>query len=154
MSDAAVGGKRGVRVRWTKMAKIAFLDELAATCNVTAAAKAIGVEALAMHRKRRSDPAFAAAWARAVDAGYQLLETRLVGCALVLSGATERAEGERAPTRELDFDPAFRILRHREEARGKPVRGGVMLATPPTRDEADRQILAKLAVLAARRARA
>lgn len=153
MSERAGGDKRCAAVRLTKPRQRAFLDHLAATCDVRAAAAAAGVDPIAAHRRRRTDPVFAAAWECAIEAGYQLLETRLIGCALVLSGGVPLGAGEHAPDKGLDFDPGYRMLRHRAEVR-KPARGRGMPAAPTTRDEADKQILAKLASLAARRARA
>lgn len=140
-------------MRLTKPRRAEFLDHLAATCNVRAAAAAAGVDPIVAHRRRRSDPTFAAAWDGAIEAGYQMLETWLIGCALVSSGGAAPAADERAPDKDLDFDPGYRMLRHRAEMR-KPGRGGGVAATATTRDEADKQILAKLAALAARRPRA
>jgi hypothetical protein len=86
---AAKGGrtKANARYRWSKALKAQFLDHLAATCNVSASARAIGVSGPAAHRLRRRDEAFASDWGAAIEAGYQLLETHLVGIALVTSGA-------------------------------------------------------------------
>ena len=86
---AAKGGrtKPCAPYRWTGLMKARFLDHLAATCNVSASARAIGVRGFDVHRLRRRDAAFASDWGTAIEAGYQLLETHLVGIALVNSGA-------------------------------------------------------------------
>lgn len=83
---------------WTRIRRNAFLDALAKTGNVTAAADAVGMSPQTAYRLRARDPAFARAWAisakermeRFLDlAQGQILRgtvttefrgTRLVGC--------------------------------------------------------------------------
>ncbi len=54
--------------------RLAFLTVLAASCNVTKAAKAIGVSRELLYDWRDKDPEFAAAWERAVTLGVEALE--------------------------------------------------------------------------------
>jgi len=76
-------------VRWSDLKKGKFLDHLAISGDVSAAAALIGVKVSAVYALRRRDAAFARDWQVAVDSGYQLLETLLLGH--VLSGAAREA---------------------------------------------------------------
>ena len=60
----------------------AFLEHLAATCNVVASARAAGIGTAAAYRRRRVDEAFAAAWREAMQLGYERLEEALLARAL------------------------------------------------------------------------
>src|SRR3546814_9230368 len=60
-----------------------FLDELAASSNVAASARAAGVSANAMYRERRRNAAFAKRWLAALCEGYARLEAELLSEALV-----------------------------------------------------------------------
>ena len=51
-----------------------FLDKLAETSNVSAAADAAGVHTDRVYRLRRNDPEFAADWKRSLIEGYEHLE--------------------------------------------------------------------------------
>lgn len=146
----AVGQRRrpGTWTRWTRKQRAAFLDVLTATCDIHAAAAAIDVLPMSAHRLRRRDPVFAAEWTEALDAGLQLLETHLVGVALVVTGAVELAEGARAPGNAADFEIGFRILRHRLAARDRPTRAP-RPTTLATREDTDAAILRKLVILEA-----
>ena len=69
---------------WTTDKRARFLAHLAATCNVSASAKAVGIHNANVYALRRRDPDFAAAWAEAIEAGYARIEMMLI----------ERAQGE------------------------------------------------------------
>ncbi len=147
--DGAVLPKRpGKWTRWTEARRRAFLDVLVATCNVSAAAAAIDVQPTAAYRLRQRDPIFAAEWETALEAGFQLLETHLVGVALALSGAVAEADGAVAADATRDFDAGYRMLRYRAAIRDRPPRIG-RPATVATREETDAAILRKLAALEA-----
>lgn len=88
-----------------------FLEHLAATCNVTASAKAAGASVHPFYSLRQRDPAFAAAWKEAMAAGYDRLEEALLAKALADvegvafdAGAVETVlvatDGEKAPEAE------------------------------------------------------
>lgn len=136
-------------VRWSAKLKAAFLDHLAATCNVSEAAEAIGVEPCSVYVLRRRDPAFRAGWSEALMQGYEMLETQLVGHALSGGGARTMANGDVARTGGIDVELAMRLLgQHRAAMAGKPFRGGPKLHTA-TREETNTAILKKLRALGA-----
>lgn len=141
-------------VRWTKKMRATFLDHLAATCNVKQAAEAIGVEPCSVYLLRRREPAFADAWGEALALGYEMLETQLVGHALaggdpngVLDNAAETRAGP------ISVELALKLLTLHRDREGKPRRGGPKpkYAKP---EDTDAVLLAKLADLEAKRARA
>ncbi len=59
---------------WTEERRTIFLETLATTCNVTAAAKAAGKTAKTARDLRRRDSGFAAAWEDAIAMAYDQLE--------------------------------------------------------------------------------
>jgi hypothetical protein len=124
------------QVRWTNAMRADFLDALAETCNVKASAARIGVRPESVYLLRRKEPAFCAAWQRALGLGYQLLETRMV--ARALDAASEPG---------LDVELGFRLLtRHGNALRGKVPRTG----PPPrraTREETDEAIIRKIEMI-------
>ena len=63
---------------WTDEAEAIFLDNLAATCNVTLASRACGFSGTTVWRRRRRDAGFAARWLEALAEGYVRLETAIV----------------------------------------------------------------------------
>ncbi|PAX07000.1 hypothetical protein [Sphingomonas lenta] len=145
-------------VRWTRKMKDDFLDHLAATCNVRGAAREVGVHPRSVYNLRRKDPAFTRAWGEALLLGYEVLETRLVGCAL--AGAREdgapcvpdadRPEMDE-PVEPLDRALALHLLKsHRGHLLGRRAVGGPKprRATP---EETDAAILRKLAAMDRRR---
>lgn len=66
---------------------------LAATCNVRAAAAAAGFSTEACYKQRVRRPAFAADWARALEQGYERLETMLIEMMLVETTMNEQVTG-------------------------------------------------------------
>lgn len=62
-------------LQWRKV----FLEALAETSNITAAAARAGVATTIAYRQRRSDPAFAAKWLAALHEGYDHLELEVLG---------------------------------------------------------------------------
>jgi hypothetical protein len=131
------------RVRWTVAMRADFLDHLAGSCNVKASAEAIGVHPMSVYALRRKDPRFAAQWQEALLAGYQLLETELVGYAMA-GGNADR--GIDCATARIDVDTALRLLGlHRNGLSGQ------RQSRPPvkraTSEETDRAILKKLDAL-------
>ena len=138
MSEAIYGmrGRNNSR-RWSAAKRAAFLDMLAMTCNVRAAAAAAagGVFVQTAYRWRRRDMDFAAAWSEALALGYETLEMALVGHALVA------------------VELAIRLLTRHRDAPGKPKRFSGSKRVYADQDDSDRAILAKLAVIEARRAK-
>jgi lambda repressor-like predicted transcriptional regulator len=133
-------------VRWTKRMKADFLDHLAATCNVSASAAAIGVDPGSIYALRRHDPEFVAGWEESLRCGYQLLETQLVGHALAGEASPMITNGAPAIA-PVAVDLALKLMSTRRASlQGKDNRGG-----PPrhraTKEETDTAILKKLAAI-------
>lgn len=140
---------RGGRVRWTRALTGLFMDHLAQTGNIAAAARLIGIDPSSAYHRLRTNAAFAEAWDAAIKAGYQSVETRLIGH--VLSGDAAIAEQEGRP---FDWDQALRLLALRERRQSGKAPAGHPPRQVATRDETDRVILAKLAALAASKTKA
>ncbi|WP_201742536.1 hypothetical protein [Novosphingobium ovatum] len=94
---------------WAK----AFLAELAATSNVSAAARKAKVSTALVYEARRCDPAFAQAWRGALCEGYDHLEMELLR--RLRAGEIKPAAGTKRSARAYDNATAFRLLSaHRE----------------------------------------
>lgn len=136
-------------VRWTAKMRAAFLDHLAATCNVKASAGFIGVDPVSVYVLRRREPQFATAWSEALALGYEMLETQLVGHALAGDETDMLTNGAQTRMGPISVDLALRLLTFHRNAAGKPHRGG-----PPRHfaqpEETDRVLLRKLAAIEAR----
>lgn len=153
MSEAIYGmrGRNNSR-RWSAAKRAAFLDMLAMTCNVRAAAAAAagGVFVQTAYRWRRRDMDFAAAWSEALALGYETLEMALVGHALAGDTSETVDTGGAAP---VAVELAIRLLTRHRDAPGKPKRFSGSKRVYADQDDSDRAILAKLAVIEARRAK-
>ncbi|MGL5838232.1 MAG: hypothetical protein ACRCY3_06990 [Sphingorhabdus sp.] len=80
---------------WTNRDKVAFLDHLAATCNIKASCAAIGRYPGTARALCRRDPDFADAFNKALRTGYTMLEAMLI----------ERAIGSGPiPVGKIDID--------------------------------------------------
>jgi hypothetical protein len=151
-TQVRAAGKDGPQVirstggRWSDEAEAVFLDHLAASCNVAAAADACGFSCAAVYKRRRRDPAFARRWQAALEQGAQRLN------ALLLQRAIEALEGfapdPDTPIPEMTVKDALAILgHHRREVEGGP-RSRRQWARPRSLDEMRDSILAKLAAIA------
>ncbi len=130
-------------VHWSRAKRTAFLDHLAGSCNVRESAAAAGVAPVDIYELRRKDARFAAEWQEALLAGYQLLETELVGYALAGGNAAQDIAGA---TRRVDVDIAVKLLGlHRNALLG--LRRPKPLTKRATSEETDRAILKKLDAL-------
>ncbi|MBN8499727.1 MAG: hypothetical protein J0M19_01060 [Sphingomonadales bacterium] len=97
-----LGNNRGEprNTRW----RTPFLQHLAATSNISAAAEAANTTTAKAYQARRTEPQFAAAWLEALCEGYELLEMELLG---YLRNPD--------PGRKFDVANALRVLAaHRE----------------------------------------
>lgn len=151
-APAQAGAKgNGGFPRWSEAGREAFLDCLAATCNVAASAVAGGVSERTVHKWRRKDAAFAQAWGEALALGYEMLETRLVGHALAGEQGGTIAGGEAMPP--VSVEMAFKLLSRHRDAPGKPRRATGFPRRYADKDDTDRVILARLAQIEARRAK-
>lgn len=142
----------GGHPKWPAAQREAFLDCLAATCNVLEAAAAGGVNVRTVHKWRRKDAAFAQAWSEALVLGYEMLETRLVGHAL--GGEAGDMVAGHGPLPAISVEMALRLLTRHRDAPGKPRRANGFPRRYADKDDSDRAILAKLAQIEARRAKA
>ena len=79
--------------------KRTFLEALAQSSNVMAAAKQAGAAPSAVYKERRNDPAFAAKWLAALHEGYDNLEIELLGYLR-----------DPQPRRKMDVTAALRLL--------------------------------------------
>lgn len=146
-------GKDGPQVirstgkRWSEEAEAAFLDHLAATCNVTASAEACGFSGAAIYARRRNDPAFAERWQAALETGHARIQM------LLAQRAIEALEGfEPDPDipvlRPATFNEARQLIgHHRNSVEGGP-RSRRQWARPRSLDEVRDSILRKLEAIA------
>ena len=131
---AGAGGKAGGRLQvrkaakggWTPAKRAAFLEHLAATCNIAASARAVGMAPRGAHALKARDAVFAADWAGAIEAAYETLEARLLAYALGEVEGEAEAESEaeadgdaEAELRGAHFDPRVAV-----QALGFRKRGG------------------------------
>jgi hypothetical protein len=70
--------QRGRKNGWTAAMRKTFRDTLAATCNVSEAARTVGRSLSNVYDLKRRDPAFAREWDAALCVGYDELETLLL----------------------------------------------------------------------------
>lgn len=92
-----------------------FILSLSETCNVSLSAERAGVALSTVYKMRQRDAAFAAAWLRALDDGYQRLEMGLVQAALAAvegppadTGASGEARN-RPVVEPMTMDQALRL---------------------------------------------
>lgn len=97
--------------RWSRT----FLSELAATSNVTAAARRAGVSTTTVYEARRANAEFNRDWMQALCEGYDLLELDLLR--RLREGEVKPLPGAKRSARSYDNATAFRLLAaHRESA--------------------------------------
>ncbi|HEX7823033.1 MAG TPA: hypothetical protein VF463_20735 [Sphingobium sp.] len=97
---ALENGKTGKR--WTAAKEAVFFEELAATCNISHAAGQAGMAVRSAYHRKHRNPAFAARWVEALEAGYTELETLLLRHAINGSERTETV---------MDADGAIRQVK-------------------------------------------
>jgi hypothetical protein len=155
--DGAIAGGKNRRLQvsvpkergWTKAKRAAFLDMLAATCNVKASAQHVGMHPVGAYRLRRRDPQFADLWRAAILTGYDRLEEMLLAHAG--AGVNDVAIGE-TEIEPAPFDPkmAMELLRqHRPTVEGRRKRPTGRLERTD-RATAEAALLKKLDALARR----
>ena len=138
---------RSTGKRWSDASEAIFLNHLAATCNVTWAAKQAGFTEMTAYYHRRKDAGFAHRWDAALDHGYARLEIELVRTATdYLAGFTIDPD---TPIRPMTVREAILILgMHRRRGGENGVRGRFK-AVPPSLDQVRDSILLKLEKIAA-----
>jgi hypothetical protein len=101
--------------QWTPATERRFLTIVAATCNVRAACKAVGLSVPSAYQHRARWPAFANAWQKAVEDGALALEHMLMEASLRMIDPARYADGDAdadgyADHREQAVDPDAPIL--------------------------------------------
>ena len=143
------GGTKIVRTtgqRWSTEAEETFLEELAATANVSASAEACGFSDTAIYKRRMRDPGFAAAWAAALEQGYAKLEAMLVETATE-SLRREPIAGDRPPP-AIGFNDALNLLKlHRASVRGGKPQRYAWRRQEPDIEDVRAEILRKVAAM-------
>ena len=143
---------------FTKKKRAAFLDALAATCNVTTSAQAAGVHKSTAQRLRRRDPAFASLWEDAIRIGTERLREAVLAYSLGQLDLDENPDGERSeePAKPFDVQQACRSLETiaRIEARAGDARRGGGRPGYATDAEVTRLLIERLDALARRREQA
>lgn len=115
-SGEATAQLRAVRKDgWTTARRRKFMETLAATCNVTEAARVAKKSSSSAYEQKRRDPAFAREWAQALSIGYAELEALLLRQTLF---------GSEQEDILLDSDGA---VKSRKIRRGVPLQVGVRL---------------------------
>ncbi len=93
----------------------AFLSELAATSNVSAAARKAKISTTTAYDTRRANPDFNRKWLAALCEGYDHLEMEMLH--RLRTGEVKPAAGAKRGARAFDNATAFRLLAaHRESA--------------------------------------
>ncbi len=134
--------------------KQAFLDALADSCNVKAAAEASGFTPSTAYKLRQRDPAFAAAWQEALEIGYVRLEMALVDRAIrTIEQSRDDAPDALPAVGAMTAAQAIDLMnKHRasvEGGRAKRIRGTER--NRPTAEETDAEILSRIAAIERRR---
>lgn len=133
--------------RWSTHSEEAFLTELCATANVTAAAAAAGVSTTAAYARRRKWPAFAQAWDEAKAEGYNRIELLLIHAATATLDPPEVPTGAEPPP--MSYDQALHLLRLRGPAGDARSRASryAWRAQEPDIEDIRADVLRKLAAL-------
>lgn len=111
---------------WTVERRKVFMETLAATCNVSEAARVAGKNLSSAYYQKRRDPGFAREWAQALGVGYAELEALLLRQALF---GTEEEEVV------LDGEG---MVKSRKVKRGHPNAVGVRLLVQHRREAGER----------------
>lgn len=137
--------------RWSAEAERAFIEELTASANVKAAARAAGVSTVAVYNRRKNWPEFAAAWREALAAGYVRIETLLLGAATVALDPEPEPASRDAP--EMTVEQAMNLLRlHRASQHGGRPQRYAWREREPDIEEVRAEILRRAAAIERQRA--
>ena len=147
---------RAGKGRWSTGGERAFIEELLATANVKAAARAAGVSDVTAYNRRRRWPAFAAAWDEAKAEGYERLEMALI-CAATATLDPEpavEARPEAFAGPEMSVDQAMKLWFHHNGGKGGRAPRYGWRRREPDIEEVRAEILRKVAAMERARARA
>ncbi len=140
----------GCNRQWSEPAEEAFLDALAASCNVTLACEEAGVGHSSVYRQRRQRPDFAARWQDALEQGYARLEMAVVEAAIAAAEGRDRTGGR--PILPMSAETVLKVLTaHRSAVKGVGRRPGWQARRRPMA-EVKESILRKLEAIEAARA--
>jgi hypothetical protein len=150
---------------WTMKKRTIFLDCLAATCNITVAAKMAGLSANNASALRRRDPEFAEQFRAALETGYIQLEALMLQRALAGQNAPlqlsedpgedgKLSDGNgaaRLPEPEaITNEQALRLLAHYQRTIhgvAPPKKGGGRRPSMATEEETNAELLKRLKIL-------
>ncbi len=123
-----------------------FLDALAATCNVRAAALEAGVDRRTIYRHRASDDAFYQAWEQALDIAYDRLEWLMLeqGGAAEPLAPPDPAAAEARGVATPDFDKAYKIMAMYLKKRARDGGRAPQRGRAATREETNAALLKSL----------
>lgn len=137
---AAKGGRAApgklVTRGWTKTRRREFLECLAATMNVRASARAVGVSEQSAYRLRARDDDFRAGWREAIAEAYERLELEMLRRAIGGEDGADKADA-RNPDARLAM---FLMKMHRETARGAKADGPADGEMPADGDELEAKL--------------
>lgn len=111
---------------WTMARRRMFLEELAASCNVSRALAAAGMKVGSVYRLRQRDAQFAEQWRAALELGYERLEMALLRRAIeAVEGLMPDPDEEaKQPVEKMTAAEAMALLRqHRASVEGGRARG-------------------------------
>lgn len=115
-----------------------FLDQLAGSANIVAAAEAAALSVEQIWKLRRSDSRFAGEWREAMEAALDMVEMRLIG--RVLAGRAVKGGA-------VDVELALRVLGQYRFGTKAPAKAKPSAPARATREETDKAILKKLTAL-------
>ena len=132
---------------WTVRKRAVFLDHVAATGNVSASARFVGLGESGAYKLRRRDPDFAEQWRVALSAGFDRLQAMLIERAMgpltVQIGDTPMPD-----VSTMDTELAMRLVEHhRRTIAGAPQRRGGPVPTRATEEETNAALLKRLKIL-------
>ncbi len=140
--------RRNVTHGWTDARRLAFLDQVAATCNIRASVAVVGMTHNSLYALRRRDALFAEQLRNALLVGYERLEAELLRKAVAAfeEGDTGGSEGD-VTVAPMTVDQAMRLL-ERYQATQKGSNAGVRdLRHRATQAETDAMLKEQLAIL-------
>jgi hypothetical protein len=149
----AGGGKPQLRQSgkraWTKQQVEQFFEVLAATCNVTEAARTAGISLSQVYKKRAADAAFRAHWNKALTTSYRALELVLLERAFTgTEKIITRKDGSEERMREYSDQLGLSLLKmHRGSVADVEAAADV---TPESAEEVRERLIQKLKRLKAR----
>ena len=140
--------RKAAAPRWTAAAEEAFFAELAAVCNVAAAARAAGFEdTRKVYGRRRGEPEFRRRWEEAIAESYAMLELEMLERGRLGADRPPPANAIEARQREIPSSLALQLLKM-HQGRMRALAPGAMR---PMRGEKLRdELAARLAEIARR----